>query len=90
MTTLSVAEKQKIIAEFGKSSTDTGSPQVQIALLTASIQLVTEHLRTHPKDHAGRRGLLGMVSRRRQLLDYLKRKSVTQYQEMISRLNLRK
>lgn len=84
------AEKQRIQKEFALAANDTGSPQVQIAVLTAQIQAVTEHLKTHPKDYAGRRGLLGMVSRRRQLLDYLKRKTPQQYIEMITRLNIRK
>ena len=69
---------------------DTGSPEVQIAVLTAEIQAVTEHLQTHPKDYAGRRGLLSKVSRRRQLLDYLKRQDVARYQSIIGRLNIRK
>lgn len=83
-------EKQKVQAEFATKEGDTGSPQVQIAVLTSQIQAITEHLKTHPKDYSGRRGLLGMVSRRRRLLDYLKRKSPKLYLEMLSRLNIRK
>lgn len=87
---ISDEEKQKILKAFATTAEDTGSPQVQIAVLTAQIQAVTEHLKTHPKDYSGRRGLLGMVSKRRQLLDYLKRKTPQQYVEMITRLNIRK
>lgn len=87
---ITAEEKQKITAEFATKEGDTGSPQVQIAVLTARIQAVTEHLKTHPKDFAGRRGLLAMVSTRRQLLDYLKRKNQQIYVDMITRLNIRK
>ncbi len=87
---ISDEEKQRIISEFATKEGDTGSPQVQIAVLTAQVQAVTEHLRTHPKDFSSRRGLLGMVSKRRQLLDYLKRKSPQTYVEMITRLGIRK
>lgn len=90
LMSLANEEKQRIQKEFALKEGDTGSPQVQIALLTAQIQSVTEHLRTHSKDFAGRRGLLAMVSRRRRLLDYLKRKSPPTYVEMITRLNIRK
>lgn len=82
--------RSKIFAEYGTKPGDTGSPEVQIAVLTAEIQAVTEHLQTHPKDYAGRRGLLSKVSRRRQLLDYLKGKSLDKYVAIISRLNIRK
>ncbi|MBL8815864.1 MAG: 30S ribosomal protein S15 [Planctomyces sp.] len=87
---ISDEEKQQILKQFGTSEGDTGSPQVQIAVLTARIQAVTEHLKGHPKDYAGRRGLLAMVSQRRQLLDYLKRKTPAIYADMIARLNIRK
>ncbi len=83
-------EKQRVLKEFATKEGDTGSPQVQIAVLTTQIQSVTEHLKTHPRDYSGRRGLLAMVSRRRQLLDYLKRRTPSQYVEMITRLNIRK
>ena len=68
--------KQEIIAKFGRKEGDTGSPEVQIALLTARINHLTEHLRTHQKDHHSRRGLLQMVGRRKGLLDYLKQKNI--------------
>ncbi len=87
---ISQEQKQSIIAEFATRPGDTGSPEVQIAVLTAEIQAVTEHLQTHPKDYSGRRGLLSKVSRRRQLLDYLKRNSLEKYQAIIGRLNIRK
>jgi small subunit ribosomal protein S15 len=87
---ISQEHKQSIIAEFATRPGDTGSPEVQIAVLTAEIQAVTEHLQTHPKDYSGRRGLLSKVSRRRQLLDYLKRNSLEKYQAIIGRLNIRK
>lgn len=82
--------KAAILAQYALQPGDTGSPEVQIAVLTAEIQAVTEHLQTHPKDYSGRRGLLSKVSRRRQLLDYLKRQSVARYQSIIGRLNIRK
>lgn len=83
-------EKQRLIQEFGQGENDTGSPQVQIAVLTHQIQTLTAHLKGHQKDHASRRGLLGMVGRRRRLLDYLKAKTPEQYVEIIGRLNIRK
>jgi small subunit ribosomal protein S15 len=82
--------KQQVIAEYRRGEGDSGSPEVQISLLTGRIGQVTEHLRTHPKDFASRRGLLMMVSRRRRLLDYLKRINPERYLEMLSRLELRK
>ena len=87
---LTAEEKKQLIQDFGKNEHDTGSPEAQIAVLTSQIRSITEHLKTHPKDYSSRRGLLGMVSRRRQLLDYLKRKAPTQYVEMLSRLQIRK
>ena len=87
---ISQEHRHSILAEFATKPEDTGSPEVQIAVLTAEIQAVTEHLHTHPKDYSGRRGLLSKVSRRRQLLDYLKRGSVAKYQAIIARLNIRK
>ncbi|MFN8708721.1 MAG: 30S ribosomal protein S15 [Planctomyces sp.] len=83
-------EKLRIQTEYATKEGDTGSPQVQIAVLTSEILAITEHLKLHPKDYSGRRGLLGMVSRRRRLLDYLKRTTPKQYVEMITRLNIRK
>ena len=82
--------KSELIQEYRRAETDTGSPEVQIALLKHRIDEVTDHLRTHPKDHASRRGLLMMVSRRRRLLDYLKSKDQQKYVEIITRLGIRK
>ena len=82
--------KAKVIGEFGAKPGDTGSPEVQIAVLTADIQAITEHLQTHPKDYSGRRGLLAKVSRRRRLLDYLKSRSLNKYVEIIAKLGIRK
>ena len=83
-------KKNAIIAEYGRGANDTGSPEVQIAILTARIQELTEHLKEHKKDHHSRRGLLKMVGRRKGLLDYLKSKDIEKYRELIARLNLRK
>jgi small subunit ribosomal protein S15 len=82
--------KTQIIDEYRREATDTGSPEVQIALLTARISELTEHLRTHKKDHASRRGLLMMVSKRSGLLTYLRNKDRNRYLSIISRLGLRK
>ena len=82
--------KQEIIAKFGRKEGDTGSPEVQIALLTARINHLTEHLRTHQKDHHSRRGLLQMVGRRKGLLDYLKQTDIEKYRQIIADLGLRK
>lgn len=87
---LSTERKAEILAKFGRSSNDTGSSEVQIALLTEQINHLQEHFRVHTKDHHGRRGLLGMVSKRRKLLDYLKRKDVNKYAELVSTLGLRR
>ena len=87
---LSTEAKAKIVAEFGRDAKDTGSSEVQIALLTAQINHLQEHFSVHKKDHHGRRGLLGMVSRRRKLLDYLKRTNLESYTNLISRLGLRR
>jgi small subunit ribosomal protein S15 len=85
------AEKRKeIIAGFKTHEGDTGSPEVQIALLSARIQYLTEHFKTHKKDHHSRRGLLKLVGRRRRLLEYLKNKDVNRYRKIIERLGLRK
>jgi len=83
-------EKQKIIGDFETHEGDTGSPEVQIALLTNKINELTEHLKTHRKDHASRRGLLKMVGTRSALLKYVSNKDVRRYQKIISRLGLRK
>jgi len=82
--------KQEIIAKFGRSEGDTGSPEVQIALLTARINHLTEHLKSHQKDHHSRRGLLQMVGRRKGLLDYLKSTDIEKYRKIIADLGLRK
>ena len=82
--------KQEIIEKYGRSASDTGSPEVQIALLTARITSLTEHLKSHQKDHHSRRGLLKMVGQRRGLLNYLKNKDINKYRELINELGLRK
>jgi small subunit ribosomal protein S15 len=82
--------KREVVGEFRRREGDSGSPEVQIAVLTTRINSLTEHLRTHRKDYASRRGLLMMVSRRRRLLDYLKRVDPQQYLDMLKRLELRK
>jgi len=83
-------EKQNIIREFETHEGDTGSPEVQIALLTRRINNLTEHLKKHRKDHSSRRGLLKMVGARSALLKYIAKKDVNRYQQIISRLGLRK
>jgi small subunit ribosomal protein S15 len=88
--TLSKEAKQEIIGKHGQSEADTGSAQVQIALLTARINELTEHLRTHAKDHYSRRGLLKLVGRRRRLLNYLQRKDLEGYRALIKELGLRR
>ena len=88
--TLTKEAKLEIIECHGSSQTDTGSPQVQIALLTQRINELTEHLRAHPKDHYSRRGLLKLVGRRRRFLNYLQKKDVEAYRELIKELGLRR
>jgi small subunit ribosomal protein S15 len=82
--------KQELIGEFRHAENDTGSPEVQISVLTSRINSLTEHMRSKKKDYATRRGLLGLVSRRRRLLDYLKRIDPQRYLDIIGRLNIRK
>ncbi len=82
--------KQELVKEYGLKEGDTGSPQVQIAILTARINDLNEHLKVHKKDHHSRRGLLKMVGQRRNLLNYLKDRDVEAYRDLISRLGLRK
>lgn len=82
--------KNEIINEYKVHENDTGSPEVQIAVLTADITTLNEHLRTHKKDHHSRRGLLKMVGKRRNLLNYLRNNDVTRYRELIKRLGLRR
>ena len=84
------AERATIVAEFQQAKNDTGSPEVQVALLTSRISYLTDHFKSNKKDHHSRRGLLAMVSQRRKLLDYLKRNSVERYQALIAHLGLRK
>lgn len=83
-------KKSSLIEQFRTHESDTGSPEVQIALLTERITYLTEHFRTHAKDHHSRRGLLKMVSSRRRLLDYLKRSNLDRYRKIVAKLNLRK
>lgn len=82
--------KAAIVAKHRQHETDTGSPEVQVALLTTRIVQLTEHFKTHKKDHHSRRGLLKLVGQRRRLLDYLKRKDVERYRKVVADLNLRK
>ena len=84
------AQKTTIIDDFRTHPKDTGSPEVQIALLTRRIQYLTEHFKTHAKDHHSRNGLLKLVGKRRRLLDYLKRKDFARYQTIIGKLGIRK
>ncbi|MGV6809434.1 MAG: 30S ribosomal protein S15 [bacterium] len=87
---LSAETKAKIVADYRRTETDTGSPEVQVALLTANIKHLTEHFKIHKHDHHSRRGLLKMVNQRRKLLDYLKGKDLGRYQSLIARLGLRR
>ena len=83
-------QKAQIVKDYQRKQSDTGSPEVQVALLSARITELTEHFKIHVKDHHSRRGLLRMVSQRRKLLDYLKRSNVEKYRTLIDRLGLRK
>ncbi|MDR1075820.1 MAG: 30S ribosomal protein S15 [Xanthomonadaceae bacterium] len=83
-------DTQKIIKEHQRGANDTGSPEVQVALLTGRIEQLTEHFKIHKKDHHSRRGLLQLVNQRRSLLDYLKRKDVERYKALIAKLGLRR
>lgn len=87
---VTIEQKAKIVQDYQRAEGDTGSPEVQIALLTTRINDLIGHFKTHVKDHHSRRGLLRMVSRRRKLLDYLKRRNNDAYQKLIERLGLRK
>lgn len=87
---ISKEKKTAIINEYARTPGDTGSPEVQIAVLTARISELTEHLKTHDKDHHSRRGLLKLVGQRRGLLDYLKDKDIERYRSLIERLGIRK
>ncbi len=83
-------DTQKVINEHKRADADTGSPEVQVALLTARIEMLTGHFKTHKQDHHSRRGLLMMVNRRRSLLDYLHRKDAERYKALIAKLGLRR
>ncbi len=83
-------QKNELISEHARSTGDTGSPEVQVALLTTRITELTEHLKTHPKDHHSRRGLLRMVGRRKRLLEYLRREDIQRYRDLIAKLGLRR
>lgn len=87
---ITTERRQEVIKDYGTTETDTGSPEVQVALLTERINNLTGHFKMHAKDNHSRRGLLRMVSSRRQLLDYLKGKDVARYQKLIERLSLRR
>lgn len=87
---MSAEQKGQIVKEYARSASDTGSPEVQVALLSARINELSEHFKEHTHDHHSRQGLLRMVSTRRKLLDYLKTKDLGRYQELISRLGLRR
>jgi small subunit ribosomal protein S15 len=88
--TLAKGKKQELIGRFGRADGDTGSPEVQVALLTERINELTEHLRTHRKDHHSRRGLLMLVGKRRRLLRYLERHDLERYRGVVSELGLRR
>ena len=87
---ITAENKQKVIEDHGRGKDDTGSPEVQVAILTSRINTLTEHFKAHAKDNHSRRGLLMMVNKRRSLLDYLKREDAARYTDLISKLGLRK
>ncbi|MFV0385240.1 30S ribosomal protein S15 [Paracoccus sp. (in: a-proteobacteria)] len=87
---ITVEEKNRVIKEFGAKEGDTGSPEVQVAILSSRIATLTEHFKTHKKDNHSRRGLLKLVAQRRKLLDYLKRKDEARYTALIAKLGLRR
>ena len=87
---ITAEEKARVIKDFATKSGDTGSPEVQVAILTSRISTLTEHFKTHKKDNHGRRGLLKLVAQRRKLLDYVKRKDEARYQDLIQRLGIRR
>ncbi len=88
--TISKERKTEVIKEYGNEANDTGSPEVQIAILTERINGLTEHMKTHRKDYASRRGLLGLVSQRRRLLDYVRGEDPQRYLDIIGKLGIRK
>ncbi|RGD73342.1 30S ribosomal protein S15 [Anaerofustis stercorihominis] len=83
-------KKQEVISKYQKHEKDTGSPEIQIAILTSRINTLNEHFKKNPKDHHSRRGLLMMVGKRRRLLDYVAKKDINKYREIVKELNLRK
>jgi len=87
---LTTEEKTKVIEQYRKGASDTGSPEIQIALLSKRIEFLSEHFSVHKKDHHSRHGLLKMVNTRRKLLDYLKKKNIDRYQTIVSSLGLRR
>ena len=87
---ITTERKQEVIKEHARAKSDTGSPEVQIAILTSRIQTLTEHFKSHAKDNHSRRGLLMMVNKRRSLLDYLRKEDETRYTDLIAKLGLRK
>jgi small subunit ribosomal protein S15 len=87
---ITAEKKSELIKEHSRDDGDTGSPEVQVAILTSRIQTLTEHFKTHAKDNHSRRGLLMMVNKRRSLLDYLRKKDATRYSDLIAKLGLRK
>ncbi|HEX2625172.1 MAG TPA: 30S ribosomal protein S15 [Sphingomicrobium sp.] len=87
---ITAEKKSELIKEHSREEGDTGSPEVQVAILTSRIQTLTEHFKTHAKDNHSRRGLLMMVNKRRSLLDYLRKKDATRYSDLIAKLGLRK
>jgi small subunit ribosomal protein S15 len=87
---INAESKSKVVSEFKRTENDTGSPEVQVALLTSRIQHLTNHFKTHKHDHHSRRGLLRLVNQRRSLLDYLKKKDIQRYRDLIERLGLRR
>ncbi|SDJ01127.1 small subunit ribosomal protein S15 [Lutimaribacter pacificus] len=87
---ITAEDKARVIKEFATKDGDTGSPEVQVAILTSRINTLTEHFKTHKKDNHGRRGLLKLVAQRRKLLDYLKGKEESRYQDLIQRLGIRR
>ncbi|MDX6642061.1 MAG: small subunit ribosomal protein [Solirubrobacteraceae bacterium] len=88
--TVSAEQKQELVSKFGKAERDTGSAEVQVALMTARINDLTEHLREHTKDHHSRRGLLMLVGKRRRLLNYLQRSNLESYRSLVKELGLRR
>jgi small subunit ribosomal protein S15 len=88
--TITKERKQEVIRDYKRDEKDTGSPEVQVAILTTRINALTEHMRTHDKDYASRRGLLALVGQRRRLLDYLRKSDAQRYLTLIQRLNIRK